>query len=164
MRWGARIVHFNDIPSFYPTLLCLFVATTAVFYGSIQLFAPDSWRHFYYHPTLNPFSVPLHLCLFLLSVWAMLIVAIATIDDVRRQLPTGEALFYYLGLAGVCAICYVVFSVSTLYYIGYLLLIAYIIFAVYRYIHHARHRYVCGNCGAKLRKKGICPHCGTMNT
>ena len=27
MRKGARIVHFNDIPSFYPTLLCLLIAT-----------------------------------------------------------------------------------------------------------------------------------------
>jgi hypothetical protein len=163
MRLGARMVHFNDIPSFYPTLLCLFVATTAVFYGTIQLFAPDSWRHYYYHPTLNPFSVPFHLSLFLLSVWAMLLVAIATVDDVRRQLPAGEALFYYLGLAGVCAVCYVVFSVSTLYYIGYPLLVAYYVFALWQYFGHNRPRYLCGNCGQKLRSKGVCPRCGAVN-
>ena len=163
MRLGARMVHFNDIPSFYPTLLCLFVATTAVFYGTIQLFAPDSWRHYYYHPTLNPFSVPFHLSLFLLSVWAMLLVAIATVDDIRRQLPAGEALFYYLGLAGVCAVCYVVFSVSTLYYIGYPLLVAYYVFALWQYFGHNRPRYLCGNCGQKLRTKGVCPRCGAVN-
>jgi len=163
MRLGARMVHFNDIGSFYPTLLCLFVATTAVFYSTIQLFAPDSWRHFYYHPTLNPFVVPLHLSLFLLSVWAMCIVAIAAVDDVLHQLSLGDALFYFLGLAGVCAICYVVFSVSTLYYIGYPLLVAYYVFALWKHIRHNRTQYLCGNCGARLQAKGRCPHCGAVN-
>ncbi len=163
MRLGAKIVHFNDINSFYPTLLCLLVATSAVFYGSIQNFAPDSWRHYYYHPTLNPFSVPLHLGLFLSSVWTMFIVAIATVDDIRRQLRLGEALFYYLGLAGVCAVDYVVFSLSTLYYFGYLLYVAYIVFAVWRYYHFSRTNYICGNCGRQLNKKGVCPHCFALN-
>ena len=146
------------------SLLCLLVASAAVLYSSIQLFAPESWRHFYYHPSLNPFALPLHLGLFVASVWAIIIVGVAALDDVIRHLSGGDAILYLGGLAGVCAVNYVVFSVSTLYYIGYLLLIAYIIFAVYRYIHHARSRYVCGHCGAKLRKKGTCPHCGTMNT
>jgi hypothetical protein len=60
------------------------------------------------------------------------IVAIATIDDVRHHLPLGEAILYLGGLAAVCAFDYVVFSVTTLYYIGYLLLIAYFVFALYR--------------------------------
>jgi len=163
MRLGARIVHFSDIPSFYPTLLCLSVATSAVFYSTIQLFAPDSWRHYYYHPTLNPFAVPFHLSIFLLSVWAMLLIAVATIDDVRRQLPAGESLFYFLGLSAICAIDYVVFSVSTIYYIGYPLLVVYIVFAIQRYLHNSRPYYQCGCCGAKLRQKGACPHCGAVN-
>lgn len=132
MRKGARIVHFNDIPSFYPTLLCLLVAFSAVLYSSIQLFAPESWRHFYYHPSLNPYALPWHLGLFISCVWALIIVAIATIDDVRHHLPLGGALLYLGGLAGVCAVDYVIFSLTTLYYIGYPLLIAYIIFALYR--------------------------------
>ncbi len=163
MRLGARIVHFNDIGSPYPTTLCLFVATTAVFYSTIQLFAAESWRHYYYHPTLNPFAVPPHLSLFLLSVWAMLLVAIATVDDVRRQLPTGEAAFYFLGLMGISAANYVVFSVTTLYYIGYPLLVAYYVFAIRSHLRHSRPRYQCGHCGAELPQKGICPHCGARN-
>ena len=42
----VKAVHFNDINSFYPTLLALTVAMAATFYSSIQLFAPDVWRHF----------------------------------------------------------------------------------------------------------------------
>ena len=162
-RRRAKLVHFNDIPSFYPTLLALLVAASAVFYSTIQLAAPASWRHYYYHPTLNPFTVPLHLGLFITSVWAMLIVGIATIDDVRRHLQPAEAFFYLLGLAGVCSVAYVVFSITTLYYVGYPLLLAYIFFAVGRYVRISRPRFRCGRCGATLRQKGLCPHCGALN-
>ncbi len=132
MRRGAKIVHFNDIPSFYPTTLCLLVASSAVLYSSIQLFGPESWRHFYYHPSLNPFGLPLHLGLFVTSVWAIIIVAIATVDDVTKHLPLGSAILYLGGLLAVCAVLYVIFSITTLYYIGYPLLIAYFIFAIRR--------------------------------
>ena len=132
MRRGAKIVHFNDIPSFYPTTLCLLVASSAVLYSSIQLFGPESWRHFYYHPSLNPFGMPLHLGLFVSSVWAIVIVGIATIDDVTKHLPLGSAVLYLGGLTAVCAVDYVIFSITTLYYIGYPLLIAYYIFALRR--------------------------------
>lgn len=162
LRHRAPIVHFNDIGSFYPSLLALLVAVSAVFYSSIQLFAPDSWRHFYYHPTLNPFSLPLHLALFVSSVWSILIAAVAVFDDVRR-LPFGDAVLYWLGLGGVCAVVYVVFSVSTLYYIGYPLLIAYAAFSLWCYFSKGRTRYTCGQCGHPLREKGVCPHCGAKN-
>ena len=132
MRRGAKIVHFNDIPSFYPTTLCLLVASSAVLYSSIQLFGPESWRHFYYHPSLNPFGMPLHLGLFVTFVWAIIIVAIATVDDVTKHLPLGSAILYLGGLLAVCAVLYVVFSITTLYYFGYPLLIAYFIFAIRR--------------------------------
>lgn len=129
---NAYIIHFNDIPSYYPTVLAVLVAASATFYSSIQLFGPETWRHFYYHPTLNPFVVPFHLRLFLMSVWAIVIMMIATIDDVCHHLSLSDAVLYLLGLAGVCAVLYVVFSITTLYYIGYPLLVAYIVFAFSR--------------------------------
>lgn len=129
---NAYIIHFNDIPSYYPTVLAVLVAASATFYSSIQLFGPETWRHFYYHPTLNPFVVPFHLRLFLMSVWAIVIMTIATIDDVCHHLSLSDAVLYLLGLAGVCAVLYVVFSITTLYYIGYPLLVAYIVFAFSR--------------------------------
>jgi len=132
MRLGAKIVHFNDIPSFYPTLLCLLVSSSAVLYSSIQLFGAETWRHFYYHPSLNPFALPFWLGVFVSSVWAIIIVAIATFEDVTRHLSMGSAILYLGGLAGICAFDYVVFSVGTLYFIGYPLLIAYYVFAIKR--------------------------------
>lgn len=163
MKMNAPIVHFRDIHSFYPTLLTLIVAASATFYASIQMFAPELWQHFYFHPTLNPFSVPPMLSIFLISAWSMLIVGIAAVDDVRSQLAFGEAVTYLLGLAAICAFNYIVFSITTLYYIGYLLLALYVYYAVLRYLEHGRSAYICGNCGAKIHKKGICPRCGALN-
>ena len=159
----AKLVHFNDIDSFYPSLLSLLVATSATLYRSIQLFEPEKWRHFYFHPTLNPFAVPTDLGLFLVSVWAIVIVAVAVLDDVRRQLPFGEAILYLLGLGATCAVAYIIFSVFTLYYIGYPLLVAYFVFAFWCYFRRPRPRFICGRCGGLLYHKGTCPHCGAHN-
>ncbi len=163
LKKNAHIVHFNDISSIYPTLLAVVVALSAAFYASIQLFAPETWREFYFHPSLNPFSQPLLLNIFLVLVWAMLIIAIATIDDVRRLLKSGETLLYLSGLGAVCAVNYIVFSVLTLYYIGYPLLIAYIYYAFRVYLRKTSETYYCGNCGMRLHRKGRCPHCGAVN-
>lgn len=163
LRQRARIVHLRDINSFYPTLLTLIVATAATLYASIQLFAPDTWRHFYFHPTLNPFSVPTILGIFLALVWAMLIVGLAALDDTRHQLKFGDALTYLSGLAAVCAANYIIFSITTLYYIGYPLLVLYFYFAIKCYLRTGYVRYTCGNCGAPMQEKGRCPVCGTKN-
>lgn len=163
LKANAKIVHFNDIDSFYPALLALIVAASATFYASIQTFAPEVWRHFYYHPTLNPFSVPPLLAVFLVSVWLMLLVGLAVVDVLRHSLPTGQALLYACGLMAVCALNYIVFSILTLYYIGYLLLAVYVVWAVRRYFKHSRMTYICGNCGSRMHRKGRCPVCGVIN-
>ena len=162
-RKKIRIVHFNDIPTFYPTLLALTVAACATLYASIQTFAPEAWEHFYFHPTLNPFIVSPILSVFLVSVWAMFIIGLATADVVRGMLPRGEALLYMCGLACVCAVNYIVFSLTTLYYVGYALFAAYAVYALRTYMRRFRRAYACGRCGAPMRHKGRCPACGAMN-
>lgn len=159
----VKAVHFNDIESFYPTLLALTVASAATFYSSIQMFAPETWRHFYFHPSLNPFAVPPILSIFLASVWAMVVMAIATVEDVMHKLPMSHALLYLCGLCAVCAANYIIFSITTLYYVGYALLVAYVIYAIRHYVDKNFYRYVCGKCGAKMKRKGRCPKCGAIN-
>ena len=139
-RRDAFIVHFHDISSVLPTLLALLVATSATVYATIQNFAPESWRHFYFHPTLNPFAVTPVIGLFVSLVWAMIITGIAVVEDVLRRLPFGSAVLYLLGLAAVCAVDYVVFSVFTLYYIGYFLLVVYLCFAYLLLILHQKFK------------------------
>ena len=45
-RGRLQMVHYNDIKSFYPTLLCLVVSSSAVLYGALQQFAPELWQEF----------------------------------------------------------------------------------------------------------------------
>lgn len=131
-RKNARIVHFNDISTPYPAALCLVIATSATLYATIQMYAPDMWRRFYFHPTLNPFAAGLLIGLFLITVWLIVIVGLAAVDEVRKRLPFGEAFLYLCGLAAVIAALYIVFSVTTLYYVGYPLLAVYWMWALRR--------------------------------
>lgn len=162
-RKRVYLVHVRDIDSFYPSLLAVLVAAAATLYASIQMFYPEMWRHFYYHPTLNPFTVPTILGVFLAAVWAMLIIAIAAADDVFRKLSLGEALLYLGGLVAVCSFNYIVFSFATLYYIGYVLLVGYAVVVFSHYHSSLRTGYLCGYCGKPLHHKGRCPYCGADN-
>ena len=162
-RRDYHIVHFRDISSCYPTILTLMLSTSAVLYASIQKFAPMMWVQFYYHPTLNPFELPFVLALFLCSIWLIIIFAIATLDEVTRQLRFVDAIMYLFSLFGVCVLCYMAFTFLTLYWVGYPLFAGYIIWALWRYFHYYRPRYICGKCGCKLHVMGQCPRCGTMN-
>lgn len=160
-----RMVHFRDIPSFYPTLLCLCVSGSATLYGSMQKFIPNTWVEFYYHPTLNPFNteLPLILALFIASVWTMLIVAVAVVDELRRQRDLGDNLSYLASLAGVCMVLYLTFTLTTPLYIGYPLLIAYWYYAIRQYWIHRPTHMLCGLCRKPIAHKGRCPHCGAIN-
>lgn len=167
---GARhkrlqIVHFNDIHSFYPTLLCLTVSLGAVIYGTIQCYAPETWVEYYFHPTLNPFdpNLPFILSAFLASVWLMLLVGIAVVDDLRHLPDISGSVVYLVGLAAVCMGLYMFFTLSVHIYIGYPLLAAYWAFAFYRHIKRGTPHYSCGNCGAPISRSGKCPECGANN-
>lgn len=162
-RKKAKIVHFNDIPSFYPTLLVLDVAFAATLYATIQMYAPEMWSHFYYHPTLNPLSVPPLLSAFLTLVWFMPILGLATLDDVHRHLNLRDTILYMGGLAAVCMVDYLIFTISTLYYVGYLLLVVYVFFSIWTFNKYRRLVYFCGKCGKAMHEKGRCPHCGALN-
>ena len=157
------IVHFNDIRSFYPTLLCLCMSGLAALYGSIQNFCPEVWKEFFFYPTLNPFGQPRVIMLFLGGVWALIIVFFAVVDDIRKQPNVVNGMSYMISLCGVCMTLYLFFSVSVQYIIGYPVLLLYWGFALYRHLHHNSAPYICGNCGAPLHSLGKCPSCGAIN-
>lgn len=133
-RKRYNLIHINDIRSLYPTVFVIIVAIAAALYGSIQLFARDEWQQFYFHPTLNPFHQPWLLKLFLTSIWMMIIGFLATADDVFHTLPQLQAWIYMIGLLAVCAILYIVFSITTQYYVGFALLAIYIVYAIAVYV------------------------------
>lgn len=162
-RKQLKMVYFNDIDSAYPLLLCLLTAFSATIYESMQVFAPDTWEHFYFNPTLSPFKVPFILSVFLLSLWMLLAVSLAVLDDLFRQLTPTAAVFYLLGLMSSCIFCYFFFILTTHIYIGYVFLILFIWIFIKKVHRGIRYKYLCGHCGGKLREKGACPYCGAIN-
>lgn len=158
-----RLVYFNDIDSIYPLLLCLLMAISATLYESVQLFAPEMWQQYFFNPTLSPFKVPAVLSLFLASLWLIVLVVLAAFDDIFGQLSVSEAFFYLLGLITACIFCYFFFIFTTHFYIGYLFLVWMILLFARRFRMAIMYKYHCGNCGRRLKTKGICPYCGVEN-
>ena len=120
---------------------------------------------YYFHPTLNPFTpgLPLILALFIVFLWLMVLVAIATFEDLRHAPEDFGILAYLAGLAMMCVALYLVFSLSVHIYIGYPLLLAYWAFAFWRHHRFYTPHFRCGNCGALLDEAGRCPECGMEN-
>lgn len=163
-RKQLKIVYFNDIDSVYPLLLCLLMAFSATVYETMQVFVPETWEHFYFNPTLSPFKVPFILSVFLLSIWLFIIVLLAVLDDLFRQLTPAAAVFYLLGLASCCIFCYFFFILTTQIYIGYIFLVVFLgLFLKRMCATLVIYRYRCGRCGQKLKEKGPCPSCGAIN-
>lgn len=155
--------HLNDICSPYPLLLYLTLAGSAVFYSTMQLYAFQTWQHFYFHPTLNPFAVPWVLGAFLASLWLMLLFFIATIIDMVRQLYWQRLCMYLLSMLALMAALYVFFSLTTLVRLGYFIYPIYVLASVWYYMKYTRPRYCCGYCGIPLHNLGQCPHCHCVN-
>ena len=97
-RQKLQLIWLNDIDSVFPTVLSWLVATAATLYASIQHFVPGTWEQFYYNPSLNPFSLPFILSLFMFNIWGIILVGLATLDDLFHQTHIEAACFYLLGL------------------------------------------------------------------
>lgn len=163
-RKKPHIFFVRDILSPYPTFLLITLAASALLYAGIQHYVPETWVLYYYHPTLNPFGLPLILSLFLCSIWILLVLAIATIGEVRRELPMGETLLYLLSLLGCCILCYLFFTLAALSPgASYILFALFVLVLLLRYFRHSRAKYLCGSCGRRLKQLGKCPYCGTEN-
>lgn len=163
LKEQLRLVYFNDIDSIFPLLLCFLMAFSAMLYGSMQTFVPETWKHFYYNPSLNPFKLPLILAIFVASVWAIIIVALAVLEDLFRQVSLSTAFFYLIGLMSACILCYLFFTITVPFYIGYVFFLIFSVLFVRKISKGASYKYRCGKCGAKLHDKGECPQCGAIN-
>ncbi|MCR4993827.1 MAG: zinc ribbon domain-containing protein [Bacteroidales bacterium] len=159
----VRAVLFDDIPSAYPTFLTIMLVCSAWLYAYIQEFEPQHWVTFYFSPTLNPLSQPSALCVFLFTVWGLLLLGIASVENAFELLSPLDALLYLLALAGICSVLYMLVSLTAWSWWCHLICLAYIVMALYRYFRFARARYYCGNCHRKLQHKGVCPYCGVVN-
>ena len=161
-RKQIKLIWLNDIDSVFPLLLSLLMAIAATTYNSIQHFVPETWERYYYEPTLNPFDVPFILGFFIVCVWLIVLVGVAVLDDLFHQTKAEVAFFYLVGLVSCCIFIYVFFTYLNIY-IAYVCLAAYGAGCIRWFCKSDRYPYVCGACGAKMRAKGICLHCGALN-
>ena len=158
-----QLVYFNDIDSIFPLLLCMLMAFSATLYESMQIFVPDTWEHYYFNPYLSPFKLPFILGVFVAGLWLIIVVALAMLDDLFRQVNVATAFFYLLGLSSVCIFIYLFFTFTVYLYVGYLFFALFIFICCKRLKRGTSYKYRCGKCGAKLREKGECPYCGAIN-
>lgn len=161
-RKQIKLIWLNDIDSVFPITLSWLMAAAATLYNSVQHFVPETWERYYYDPSLNPFDLPFVLGLFVLCVFFILLVGVALLDDLFHQTTMEVAFFYLLGLASCCIFLYIFFTYLWIY-LAYLAFIAYSVWCVRRLRKANSYPYACGACGAKMRSKGICPHCGALN-
>lgn len=161
-RKQIKLIWLNDIDSVFPITLSWLMAAAATLYNSMQHFVPETWERYYYDPSLNPFDLPFVLGLFVLSVFLILLLGVALMDDLFHQTTMEVAFFYLLGLASCCIFLYIFFTYLWVY-LAYLAFIAYSVWCVRRLRKANSYPYACGACGAKMRSKGICPHCGALN-
>ncbi len=158
-----HLAWFNDLESVFPALLSFFIATAATLYVTIQKFCPDLWQQFYYDPSLNPFKLPFIISIFMVNFWLIVLVGIATLDDILHHTHFDTVFFYLLGLMSYCILLYLFFTVATYLYLGYICLPLYGLWSYSRIQKSSKFHYLCGNCGSKMKKKGICSHCGAIN-
>lgn len=140
LRHHRRIwlVHFHDLHSPYPTAFCLSTATAAMLYATIQLFLPDMWVEFYFHPSLNPLGQPFMLSLFLTFVWLSMILLLSVVFDLKDKVSFPNLCSYFAGLLAWGGVIYIILTLTIKVYVGYVIFVAYMIFAVARYISHNR--------------------------
>jgi hypothetical protein len=79
-----------------------------------------------------------------------------------HQSRLDKAFFYGLAVLSAGILLYVFFTFLP-YYLG---IPAWVCYTVRSFRHLRRHlqfRYICGHCGARMKEKGVCPVCGTLN-
>lgn len=164
LRQPLCLPFYGDKVLLYPMLLLLTFCTAVVLYSTIQEVMPEEWVYYYYHPTLDPFDYPFLLSMFIGSFWLMIVLLLASADEVFRHLRLVNALVYVVAYFALLSVAYVVLSHVTLADAsGYVVLGLLTLLVVGRFLW-MRPKYACGKCGGPLRHKGKCPNCGAVNT
>ncbi|MDE5999732.1 MAG: zinc ribbon domain-containing protein [Bacteroidaceae bacterium] len=114
---------FDEMDSCYPFLFLLLTAIMATLYASVQNFVPEFWQEYYYHPTLNPLVLPPIMAALVVTTWLVIITFIALIDEVYHHFYFLPGITYLAKLVGMAMLVYLVVSWSTLFYVGYLLVV-----------------------------------------
>lgn len=116
--WLSLLRHSD---SWYAPLLISLVVLLAVTYASVQLWVPEFWQEYYFHPTLNPLLLPGVMCWLMVLVWLIIITFIALIIEVYHRYYFLQGLAYIVEVLGMAMVGYLFVSWAAQIYVGYLL-------------------------------------------
>lgn len=156
------MVKMVDMDSFYPFLMIILSGILACYYTFILKYYPEYWDEYYFHPTLNPFILPVPMSILIVVVWLIIITFIALLIEIYHHFHFIRGVIYLLEIIGASVFTYIVIEWTAKFYIGYLLFLVLTWFLVMIYKDYVRCKYQCPVCGTELKEKGKCPGCGTI--
>lgn len=106
----------------YPCLLIMLTAVMSCLYTSIQMWVPEFWQEYYFHPTLNPLHLPPAMSALVVLVWLIVVVAVAFLLEVYKYLDFTGGIRTILLTCGLSMLSYLIVAYTTRIYVGYLLL------------------------------------------
>jgi len=130
--WLSLLRHSD---SWYAPLLISLVVLLALTYAGVQLWVPEFWQEYYYHPTLNPLLLPGVMCWMMVLVWLNIITFIALIIEVYHRYYFLQGLVYVVEVLGLAMVAYLFVSWAAQIYVGYLLAPVLIILAWIFFLH-----------------------------
>lgn len=153
----------TGITSFYPILLLINAAVFAVFLKTLENTTPEFLQEYYFHPTLNPLTLPFMMSVLVLLVWVNTILFIAEFLDLYGKIGLLKSLAYIIIHFTLMVVVFEFFLLVSSPVFRWIFLISFIALLLYVYRRYMRCRYVCGNCGFSLTSLGTCPKCGAVN-
>ncbi|MBQ9177147.1 MAG: U32 family peptidase [Bacteroidaceae bacterium] len=112
----------KSFDTFYPSLLIMLVSVMACLYASIQMWAPEFWQEYYFHPTFNPLNLPPALAALVSLVWLIVVVMLALMLEVYKHLDFMDGLRLMMQTLGLSMLAYLLVAFTTRIYIGYIIL------------------------------------------
>lgn len=118
---GKREVS-KTFDTFYPSLFIMLVSIMACLYANVQMWAPEFWQEYYFHPTLNPFLLPPALAALVSLVWLIVVVLLALLLEVYKYLDFVDGIRLVMQTLGLSMLAYLLVAFTTRIYIGYIVL------------------------------------------
>ena len=128
----SEFAKYIDTKSYYAYMFHFCVATMAMFYATMQLFAPDVWQEYYFNPFLNPVGEHALLFLFLSSAWLTLLAVISALFDLIEKFTFATTLTRVVQMTLWGGMVYVLILLTVPCYVGYLLYVAYLFYVGWR--------------------------------
>lgn len=107
--------------SLYAPLLLSWVLLLAVTYAGVQLWVPEFWQEYYFHPTLNPLLLPGVMAWMVTLVWLVVITFIALVIETYHRFYFVRGMVFLLETLGVAMVLYLLVSWTARIYVGFLL-------------------------------------------